>query len=186
MDLAVTGAANFGDEPLAEHIMLATGTTKETRTVVARLSAGEGTDAADMLPAHLKRNESELVAIRRIAESGHDRPVLMMNINGYKPEAGYPDGDPYRRYIAALERVLKSLDAKILWRLPVAGQPVGEQTRVDEIIAIYYPSHRAFLDFGGAPGADESYRLRVSCVERAVIHRCDPTSEAGAPSASVG
>ena len=137
------------------------------------LSRRERKDRAEMLPEHLKRNENEVLAIRKIAESGHDRAVLMMNINGYKLEAHYPYGDPYRRYIAALERVLKSLHARILWRLPVAGQPVGEQSRVDEIIAIYYPSHQAFLDFGGAPGADESYSLRVRCVERAIIHRCE-------------
>jgi hypothetical protein len=130
-------------------------------------------DPADRLPEHLKRNEDEVPAVREIAKSGRDRPVLMLNINTYKPEAHYPSGNPYQRYIGALQRVLEAVGAKILWRLPVAGQPVGEQARVDEVIGIYYPTHQAFLDFGGTSGAEESYRLRVECVERAIIHRCE-------------
>ena len=96
----------------------------------------------------------------------------MMNINGYKPEAGYPDGAPYRQYMAVLSGVLATLGAKIAWRLRVYGQPVGRQERFDEILAIWYPSHQAFLDFAAAPDAKENYRLRALCVERAVIHRC--------------
>ncbi len=118
-----------------------------------------------------ERNESELAAIRAIAQSGDDKPVVMLNLNRYAEDAGYPEGDPYRSYMSVLEVLLPRVGAKILWRTPVFGQPVGEQP-IDEILAAWYPTHQAFLDLPDAPGADENFRLRRECVEYAVIHRC--------------
>lgn len=118
-----------------------------------------------------RRNDGELEAIAAIAGGGNDRPVLMLNLNRYAAGAGYPDGNPYRDYMAVLEALLPRVGGKILWRTPVYGQPVGEQP-VDEILAAWYPSHQAFIDLPGAPGADENFRLRRACVEYAVIHRC--------------
>ena len=40
--------------------------------------------------------------IRVIAESNDDRPVLMVNLNKYKEEAGFPDGELYSQYMSAL------------------------------------------------------------------------------------
>ncbi len=117
------------------------------------------------------RNEAELVRIREIAESGADRPVLMMNLNLYRADAGYPDGAPYTDYMRALEALLPRVGAKILWRAPVEGQARGTQN-LHEILAVWYPSHRAFLDMPATEGADENYRLRGRCIESAVIHRC--------------
>jgi hypothetical protein len=37
----------------------------------------------------------EIARIRAIAESSNDRPVLMLNLNRYTSDAGYPDGDTY-------------------------------------------------------------------------------------------
>ena len=125
-----------------------------------------------MLPDRLKRNESEISAIRAIAESGQDRPVLMLNMNRYTPKAGYPESDLYNRYLDVLTALVASLGGTILWRLPVFGQPVGPQDEIDEILAIWYPTHRAYLDVPAAPGGEENYRLRRLCVESAVIQRC--------------
>ncbi len=125
-----------------------------------------------MLPENLKRNENEIAAIEALVARGEDRPVLMLNMNTYKAGTGYPSGGLYGQYIGVLEGVLARLGARIAWRTPVFGQPVGEQLRVDEILGIWYPSHQAFLNFSATPGADENYRLRGLCVQRAVIHRC--------------
>jgi hypothetical protein len=134
-----------------------------------------------MLPDHLKRNETEIAAIKDLIARGADGPVLMLNLNTYTPAAGYPNGASYSRYIAGLEAVVNSLGGKFLWRLPVYGQPVGEQKRVDEIIAIWYPTHKAYLDVATAPGGEENYRLRALCVERALIHRCPGDGETPSP-----
>jgi len=117
------------------------------------------------------RDEQELQAIRAIADGGSDKPVLMLNLNRYASDASYPDGPLYRSYMSVLSDLLPRVGGKILWRTPVYGQPVGDQ-KLDEILAAWYPTHRAFLDLPEAPGSEENYRLRGLCVEYAVIHRC--------------
>ena len=124
-----------------------------------------------MLPDHLKRNDHELSIIKSIASTGEDKPVLMLNMNRYKAEAVYPSGDLYVRYMSGLTAFLTAVGARILWRIPVLGQAVGKH-RIDEIVAVWYPTHKAFLDLTGAPGAERNYQLRSLCVDSAVIHRC--------------
>ena len=119
----------------------------------------------------VRRNESELQAIQAIAHGGSDKPVLMLNLNRYSEDAGYPDGENYCKYMSVLEALLPRVGAKVLWRTAVLGQPVGEQP-IDEILAAWYPTHQAFLDLPDASGADENFRLRQVCVAYAVIHRC--------------
>ena len=117
------------------------------------------------------RVKAELEAIRSVAESGADRPVTMMNLNRYVPEAGFPDGKLYCAYIDGLEAFLPNVGGKVLWRTPVFGRVVGDQV-LHEILAAWYPSHQAFLDLPNAPGAEDNYRLRSEAVEYASIHRC--------------
>jgi uncharacterized protein len=124
------------------------------------------------LPKALQRNAPELERMRTLAESGNDRPVLMLNCNSYTAEAGFPDGEHYRRYLAGLEALVSSLGGRIQWRAPVDGQPVGASTPADEVLAIWYPSHQAYLDLPSQPGGAENYRLRRLCVKAAVIHAC--------------
>lgn len=119
----------------------------------------------------IPRNPQEIEAITAIAQSGQDRPVLMLNLNRYKPEARFPDGELYLSYVTGLEAFLPAVGGAVLWRIPVFGQPVGEQP-IDEVLAAWYPSHQAFLDLPAAPGAESNYRLRGMCVAYAVIHRC--------------
>jgi uncharacterized protein len=129
-------------------------------------------DRGSSLPEALQRNPLEVERMRKLAESGNDRPVLMLNCNAYTAEAGFPDGEPYRRYVRGLEALVSSLGGKILWQVPVEGQPVGSAPRADEILAIWYPSHQAYLDLPSAPGGADNYHLRRFCVESAVIHAC--------------
>ena len=117
-----------------------------------------------------KRNDFEIHRIREIAESGRDEPVLMLNLNYYSAEAGFPDGELYRRYMTVIGEFLPVVGAKILWRHPVYGQVTGEQ-KIHEILAVWYPTHQAFLDLPNAPGAEENFGLRAQTVEHAVIHR---------------
>lgn len=124
-----------------------------------------------MAPPHLRRNSDDFAEVRRIAESGSDRPVLMLNMNRYTPDSGFPDRGAYHDYIIGLGTFLEGAGARLLWRFPVLGQAVGEQ-KIDEILACWYPLHRSFLELYEAPGAAENFRRRAVCVEYAVIHRC--------------
>ena len=116
------------------------------------------------------RHDAEVAAIRQIADSGNDRPVLMLNLNLYSDEAGFPDGELYNRYMAVLTQFLPVVGARILWRHAVFGQVTGSQP-LHEVLAAWYPTHQAFLDLPSAPGAEENFRLRALAVESAVIHR---------------
>ena len=117
-------------------------------------------------------NDHDLEIIHEIAASGADRPVLMMNLNRYVEAAGYPDGALYKDYMRALDGILPQVSGKILWQSPVYGQTVGQQP-LHEILAVWYPSHKAFLNLREVPGSEENFRLREEAVEAAVIHRCD-------------
>jgi hypothetical protein len=122
-------------------------------------------------PSRLQRNSDDFAEVRRIAESGTDHPVLMLNMNRYTPESGFPESGAYRDYIAGLGPFLEGAGARLLWRFPVFGQAVGDQ-KIDEILACWYPLHRNFLELYQAPGAAANFRRKGVCVEYAVIHRC--------------
>lgn len=119
-----------------------------------------------------KGNASEILIIKNIAQSEGDYPVIMLNLNKYKIQAGFPDGELYRDYMRVLGDLLPHVGARILWRSTSYGRPIGEQD-IDEVLAVWYPSHQAFLDLPSKPGGEENFRLRKLCVESAVIHRCD-------------
>ena len=116
-------------------------------------------------------NPAEFELIQKIAESDQDGPVLMLNQNRYAPAAGYPKGQLYTDYMKALHGLLPTVGGKVLWQIPVLGQPVGEQP-LHEILAVWYPTHKAFLALRQQVGAEENFRLRALAVEYAVIHRC--------------
>jgi hypothetical protein len=122
-------------------------------------------------PSRLQRNSADFAEVRRIAESGRDQAVLMLNMNRYAPHSGFPDRGAYRDYIDGLGPFLIGAGAKLLWRFPVLGQAVGDQ-KIDEIIACWYPLHRNFLELCDAPGAAENFRRKSLCVDYAVSHRC--------------
>ena len=127
---------------------------------------------AETTPKAVRRNDGDMAKIKAIAASGADRPVMMLNLNRYAPGSGFPDGGLYTEYMNALVRLLPEVGGRILWRSPVHGQIVGEQA-IDEVLAVWYPSHAAFVALPKAPGAEENFRLRTECVAYAVIHRCD-------------
>ena len=116
-------------------------------------------------------NGMEFLEINKIAGSGEDKAVLMLNLNRYVLKAAYPNGELYMNYMMALSQLLGQLGARILWQMPSFGQPLGGE-KLDEIIAIWYPSHKAFLKLREMPGSAENFQLRGMCVEYAVLHRC--------------
>ena len=115
-------------------------------------------------------NASEMQRVHEIADSGKDEPVLMLNLNLYAADADFPNGGLYQRYMAALAKLLSEVGAEVLWRHNVSGQIAGSQ-RVHEVLAIWYPSHRAFIELRNAPGAAKNFELRALAVENGVIHR---------------
>ena len=122
------------------------------------------------MSASWNANELELDKIKAIADSGEDTPVLMVNINKYL-DGEYPNGDAYKSYMKILPQILAEVAGKLLWQVPALGQPVGSQA-ADEILGIWYPSHKSFLALRTAPSYEENFRLKNLCISKAVIHRC--------------
>ena len=120
------------------------------------------------------RNELEFAEIEVIANSENDRPVFMLNLNKYFDRSGFLNqNEKYNNYIKTVYAILHETRGKMLWRSTVHDQMVGNQ-EIDEIWAVWYPSHKAFLDLKDVPTAAKSFTLKRQVVERAVIHRCDP------------
>jgi hypothetical protein len=115
--------------------------------------------------------QEEIEAIREIA-AAENGPVLMVNCNRYRI-GEYPDGQLYRRWRTVNQQMLNAVDGKILWTLPVQGQPLinGDLEPLDEILAYWYPSHQAFLDMATSDLKDENMEARKELVEYAIIHR---------------
>ena len=109
-----------------------------------------------------KVNENELAEIKAIADSNLDTPVLMININKYN-DGEYPNGETYLDYLKILPKILDEVGAEVLWQLPVLGQPVGTKS-ADEMLGIWYPSHKSFLSLPLAPSSVENFRIKNACV----------------------
>ncbi len=115
-------------------------------------------------------NEKEFEIMEDI-KNGKDKPVVMLNLNKYVAAVDYPSGKIYKNYMEALSKLVKQVGGRILWRTPVLGQPIGEQD-IDEVLAVWYPTHRAFLELKNQKASAINFKLRDMCIQHAVIHRC--------------
>mgnify|MGYP001567398332 FL=1 len=117
-------------------------------------------------------NIEQINEFKRKANSSEDHSVLMLNLNRYTPEAGYPNGKLYAEYMGVLDQLLSEVGGKILWRTHVHGVVVGQQ-EINEALGIWYPSHSAFLNLMTAPSSEKNMKLRTAAVEHADLHRCE-------------
>ena len=106
--------------------------------------------------------EKERDIMLKIAESGENGPVLMLNQNRYK-QGEYPNGDLYKKWRLVNKTMIDSVDGKIIWTLPVKGQVLinGHLEPLDEMLAYWYPSHGAFLDMIKSASVDSKRNLRL-------------------------
>ncbi|PPR63718.1 MAG: hypothetical protein CFH10_00443 [Alphaproteobacteria bacterium MarineAlpha4_Bin2] len=74
--------------------------------------------------------------------------------------------------------MIDGVRGKILWTLQVQGQIMinGHLEPLDEILAYWYPSSRAFLDMISSPDREENFAIREALIDFAVIHRCSGTN----------
>jgi hypothetical protein len=114
-------------------------------------------------------NDEQISRLKSLAVLSSDSSLVMLNINRYKPEVNFPDGETYRAYMNAIEHSVGAIGGSVLWRVPVQGCVVGDLEEFDEVMAVWYPSHKAFLDLPDADRAREMFRYRRVCVEKAHI-----------------
>ncbi len=117
--------------------------------------------------------EKEKDIITEIART-KDHPVLMMNLNRYKPGI-FPDGSLYHEWRKINAEMIGNVGGKILWTLKVKGHILvnGSHEQLDEILAYWYPSHQSFLDMPKFEIAKNNFEIRKSLIDYAIVHRCN-------------
>ena len=127
----------------------------------------------------------QIEAMAAIAEGDGDGPLVMLNLNRYRERAAYADEPPgggspdvsgreaYERYGAVAVEVLARVGGEVMWQayasLTVIG---GDDERWDEVIAVRYPSARAFLDLALDPEIGAALPHRDAGLEHATLLRC--------------
>lgn len=125
--------------------------------------------------------------IARLVADEREGPVVMLNLNRYRARAAYPDGHPdadvsgreaYRRYGAVAARALTEIGGRPLWSAPVEQVLVGcDHEAYDEVIAVWYPSRKAFLAMAQIPWYREALVHREAGMERAALIACAASAE---------
>jgi uncharacterized protein (DUF1330 family) len=126
----------------------------------------------------------QLEAVAGIARGDGDGPLVMLNLNRYRERAAYatdpPGGEPsdvsgreaYERYGATALAVLARVGGEVLWHARATLTVIGGE-RWDEVIAVRYPSARAFLELAVDADLASALAHREAGLERADLIRCD-------------
>ena len=106
--------------------------------------------------------------IRDLLADPDDRPVVMVNLLRFKPQADAPaDGltgqAAYERYAAAMREIVESRGGRFLWAGSVDAVVIGgaEAAGFDVVGIVEYPSRRTFVEIA------MSERVREIGVDRA-------------------
>lgn len=112
--------------------------------------------------------DEQLAALEEQAAGEEDGPIVMLNLNRYRPggHERYLEG-----YGSVALRVIERVGGRILWATLAPQTVIGdERDAYDEAIAVWYPSRRAFLDLVADPelrAAAEEHRREA--VQRATV-----------------
>ena len=112
--------------------------------------------------------------MENIAKSKNYYPVLIINQNRYL--AGeFPNGDLYSKWRSINKKMISEVKGEVIWSLKVEAPYLinGNLEPLDEILAFWYPSHKAFLSMINSPHRTDNFELRKKLISYAVIHRCD-------------
>jgi hypothetical protein len=113
----------------------------------------------------------------------------MLNLNRYRDRAAYeeaPEGvepdvsgrEAYARYGVVATSILARLGARILWYAPTERTVIGDETDVyDEVIAVWYPSRKAFVELATHEEILPALVHRVAGLERAALICCESGAE---------
>jgi uncharacterized protein (DUF1330 family) len=136
-------------------------------------------------------SKEQIAEIAAVAGTAADGPLVMLNLNRYRPRAAYaaepPGGgsrdvsghEAYQRYGTTALKVLARVGGEIVWSTRATMTVVGDWSDLcDEILAVRYPSAKAFLALTADPELEAALPHREAALERAAIIRCD---DAGGP-----
>jgi hypothetical protein len=126
---------------------------------------------------HIEPSDETLAALGARADDG---PFVALNLNRYRRRAQYPAGTPdadvsgreaYLRYGIVAFAAIMNTGGRILWATDAAEVVVGcDHDRYDEVVAVWYPSRKAFLGLEEYPGYREAFELhRRASIEHASL-----------------
>jgi len=126
---------------------------------------------------HCEPTDATLAALGSRPDDG---PFVALNLNRYRRRAEYPPGTPdadvsgreaYMRYGIVAFAAILSTGGRILWATDAEEVAIGcDHDRYDEVVAVWYPSRRAFLSLEQYPGYREAFELhRRASVEHATL-----------------
>ncbi|MFZ4517768.1 MAG: DUF1330 domain-containing protein [Microthrixaceae bacterium] len=142
-----------------------------------------------MSDTHVNPSPEAITGLMQRAADGDDRPVVMLNLNRYRPVAAYPEDHPdagsglsgreaYLRYGVVAKAAIDATGGRILWVTDAGETVIGcDHDAIDEVVAVWYPSRAAFLRLGEYPGYFEATVHRDAAVEQAVLIACDGEQE---------
>ncbi len=87
----------------------------------------------------------------------------------------FPDGQLYSKWRTINKKMISEVNGEVIWTLKVEAPHLinGNLEPLDEILAYWYPSHKAFLSMINSPYREDNFELRKKLIVFAVIHRCD-------------
>jgi uncharacterized protein (DUF1330 family) len=126
---------------------------------------------------HIEPSDETLAALGGKADDG---PFVALNLNRYRRRAQYPAGTPdadvsgreaYLRYGIVAFAAIMDTGGRILWAADAAEVVIGcGHDRYDEVVAVWYPSRKAFLGLEKYPGYREAFDLhRRASIEHASL-----------------
>jgi uncharacterized protein (DUF1330 family) len=136
-------------------------------------------------PLHIEPSDAQRAAI---AAHRPDAPIVALNLNRYRDRAAYPPGTAdanvsgraaYLRYGMVALQAIHSVGGRILWAAEARNVAIGcEHDAYDEVVAVWYPSRKAFLGLESFPGYREAFEIhRRAAIEQAALILCDGAAE---------
>ena len=122
------------------------------------------------MPIEPDQHQLETIAARAAEDSS---PIVMLNLNRYA------DRSEYTKYMAVAGIKLQEIGATVLWHANASDTFIGTgDDDYDEVLAVWYPSRSAFLEFTSDPRILAAFEHRRAGLERAAIICCESGPEA--------
>ena len=137
---------------------------------------------------HTFPTDEVLARLGAVAGTDDDAPVVMLNLNRYRDLASYGDDRDqeglsgraaYLRYGIVAKAAIEAGGGKILWATDAGAPVIGcDHDAYDEVVAVWYPSHAAFLALTDHPGYVEALEHRDAAIDQAALIPCVGEAEA--------
>jgi len=105
-------------------------------------------------------------------------PVVMLNLLKFKERATGEEGtgaDAYRRYGAAVIKMVEARGGKVLWSGRATHVMIGgDADKWDAVALVQYPSPAAFLEMGMSAEYQKIHGHREAGLESTVLIACRP------------